>query len=105
MFIEECTTLPQSRSWVSEKGGVAKGKGPAGQIRIYDNKCLDVKDGVNASGTKLQIWTCGTNNPNQQWEINGDQTVSWAGRNKCVDLTNGNTANGNQVCLEISKVK
>ena len=38
-----------------------------GVIQIYGNKCLDVTEGVNADGTKMQIWTCTTNNKNQQW--------------------------------------
>ena len=27
----------------------------------------DVKDGVNADGTKLQLWQCVSGNTNQQW--------------------------------------
>lgn len=60
-----------------------------GQLRIFDNKCLDVVDGVAADGTKLQIWECGEGNANQQWTRRGQQFV-W--RNQyCIDLTDGNT--------------
>lgn len=41
-----------------------------GQVTVYGNKCLDVTDGKNADGTKMQIWTCSTNNPNQKWDYN-----------------------------------
>ena len=39
-------------------------------MTVYGNKCLDVTDGKNADGTKMQIWTCSTNNPNQKWDYN-----------------------------------
>ena len=37
-------------------------------VTVFGNKCLDVTDGKNSDGTKLQIWTCSTNNANQQWQ-------------------------------------
>lgn len=41
-----------------------------GQVQVFGNKCLDVTDGVNANAVKMQIWTCSTNNANQQWDYN-----------------------------------
>jgi Ricin-type beta-trefoil lectin domain len=38
-----------------------------GSVYIFDNKCLDVTGGSTADGTKLQIWTCTSNNQNQQF--------------------------------------
>ncbi|PPQ69744.1 hypothetical protein CVT26_014019 [Gymnopilus dilepis] len=68
-----------------------------GVIQIYGNKCLDVTEGVNADGTKMQIWTCTTNNKNQQWGYTRDNRIYWQGSNKCLDLTEGNLTNGNRI--------
>ncbi|KAF7369740.1 hypothetical protein MVEN_00305700 [Mycena venus] len=65
------------------------------QIRVFGNKCIDVKDGVNADGTKLQIWTCTAGNKNQLWISETDDTFRWAGTNKCIDLTDGKITDGN----------
>ena len=43
-----------------------------GAVTINGTKCLDVTDGVNADGTKIQIWDCTTNDVNQQWYYTGD---------------------------------
>ncbi|KAJ7887902.1 hypothetical protein B0H13DRAFT_1888659 [Mycena leptocephala] len=64
-------------------------------VRMY---CLDVKDGMNADGTKLQIWTCAAGNTNQQWIFvcsPGSPQIVWARRNKCVDATKRNVTNMN----------
>ncbi|QRW20289.1 ricin-type beta-trefoil lectin domain protein [Rhizoctonia solani] len=50
-------------------------------VKIHGNKCLDVKDGVNADGTKLQIWTCNESSQNQKfWYSFWDYTLSWEGK-------------------------
>jgi hypothetical protein len=97
---QDCSIgTPASRQWTAILGGAAEnsGHGPATQIRIHGNKCLDVTNGATASGTKLQIWTCGNGNPNQLWQINGDSTINWAGKNLCLDLTGGSLSNGTRV--------
>ena len=38
-----------------------------GSVQTTGNKCLDVTGGNTANGTQLQIWTCFSNNPNQQF--------------------------------------
>ncbi|TFK18780.1 macrofage activating glyco protein [Coprinopsis marcescibilis] len=69
-----------------------------GTVRVFGDKCLDVTEGLNQDGTKLQIWTCSPNNANQQWFYSKwDNTVAWTGRGKCIDLTDGNLTDGNQV--------
>jgi len=79
---------------------VFSGSSAGGPVKIFGNKCLDVTDGKNVDGTKLQIWTCGTNNPNQQWWYSiWDTTLSWRDHGKCVDLTDGSMTNGNKVCF------
>ncbi|KAL5507691.1 hypothetical protein ACEPAH_5309 [Sanghuangporus vaninii] len=68
-----------------------------GSVKLFGNsKCLDVIDGVNADGTKLQIWDCSNNgNANQQFYYTGDFRLAWTDHGKCVDLTDGNLSDGN----------
>ncbi|KAF7336388.1 hypothetical protein MVEN_02187400 [Mycena venus] len=56
--ISTCTNVTSLNSWVyfEEQGA------PSGTVTIFEDKCLDVTDGVNADGTKLQIWTCAPGN-------------------------------------------
>lgn len=69
-----------------------------GTVRVHGNKCLDVTDGINRDGTRLQIWTCSANNPNQQWYYNKwDNLLDWLGKGKCVDVPDGNLADGNRL--------
>ncbi|KAJ6578662.1 ricin B lectin domain-containing protein [Mycena vulgaris] len=68
-------------------------------ISIFGDKCLDVTGGVNAEGTKLQIWTCAAGNGNQQWISVNDFTLQWAGTNKCIDLTGGVISDGTPLQL------
>ncbi|KAG8799927.1 hypothetical protein FRC16_004099, partial [Serendipita sp. 398] len=70
-----------------------------GQVTMYGGKmCLDVTDGVNADGTKLQIWQCYAGAPNQAWYYNfWDNSLSWTNKGKCLDLTNWSLSNGNRV--------
>ena len=45
-----------------------------GSVKLFDNsKCLDVVNGQDVDGAKLQIWDCSNNgNPNQQFYYTGD---------------------------------
>ncbi|KAJ7334733.1 ricin B lectin domain-containing protein [Mycena albidolilacea] len=71
-----------------------------GTIKTFDNKCLDVPNGNNANGQKLQIWTCADGNTNQQFTIHANpNTIEWKGTGKCLDLTNGNSTIGNPIQL------
>ncbi|KAJ7924181.1 ricin B lectin domain-containing protein, partial [Mycena leptocephala] len=67
------------------------------QISVFGDKCIDVTGGVNADGTKLQIWTCTEGNTNQQWISVSDFTFQWSGTNKCIDLSDGKITDGNQL--------
>ncbi|KAK1232149.1 hypothetical protein PQX77_004720 [Marasmius sp. AFHP31] len=71
------------------------------QIKLFGSDlCIDVKDGANADGTKLQVWTCANGNGNQLWtRLNYIGIWQWAGTNKCIDLSNGVTDDGNQLQL------
>lgn len=69
--------------------------------------CMDVTDGSTANGARLQVWTCASGNANQQFSHSGGDVldiptdrISWAAHpGKCMDLTDGSDANGNQVGL------
>ncbi|KAJ3549863.1 hypothetical protein NMY22_g728 [Coprinellus aureogranulatus] len=69
--------------------------GNNGNVVVFGNKCLDVNEGVNADGTKLHLWTCSTNNANQNWYYSKwDNTLGWTGTGKCVDVEAGGQADG-----------
>ncbi|KAK7038571.1 hypothetical protein R3P38DRAFT_547780 [Favolaschia claudopus] len=88
VVIEMCSAPTPGNSWV-----VPNGNNAAGALKIFGNKCLDVTDGINTDGTRLQIWICASGNTNQLWEpeFGSVGSIQWAGKNKCVDLTDGNT--------------
>ncbi|KAK6996692.1 ricin B lectin domain-containing protein [Favolaschia claudopus] len=95
VVLQECGPNPAAvNSWV-----VPEGNGAVGQLRIFGDKCLDVKDGVDSNGSKLQIWSCSVGNTNQLWvpQLASGGNIVWSGKNKCIDLTDGNTANGTPV--------
>lgn len=71
-----------------------------GTVRAFGGKCLDVKDGANKDGTRLQVWGCGpANNANQKWNYNKwDNTLEWYTKGKCMDVVDGQQADGTQVC-------
>ncbi|KAJ7584003.1 ricin B lectin domain-containing protein [Mycena floridula] len=106
VVIQNCGTRNTSNiEWNVIKGGAVESPtgspdpGPVTPITLFGSKCLDVPNGVNADGVKLQIWTCGTGNKNQLWQVNGDGSISWAGSNKCLDDTDGKLNDGNPVQL------
>ncbi|KAJ7133277.1 ricin B lectin domain-containing protein [Mycena epipterygia] len=69
-----------------------------GQVVTFGNKCLDVPNGNNVNGVKLQIWTCAAGNTNQMFTIHRQQ-IEWKGTGKCLDLTDGNSTIGNAIQL------
>ena len=43
-----------------------------GAVTLYNGaKCLDVTNGNNFNGNKLQVWDCGSGNPNQNFYYTG----------------------------------
>ncbi|KAJ7778396.1 ricin B lectin domain-containing protein [Mycena metata] len=94
VVVGECgTNATALNSWV-----VPNGANSPGPLQIFGDKCLDVTNGANADGTKLQIWTCATGNTNQLWVPTGsDNIITWSGTTKCIDVTNGDLTDGNQV--------
>ncbi|KAJ7138238.1 ricin B lectin domain-containing protein, partial [Mycena epipterygia] len=79
-------------SWV-----VASGSGAVTTLQVFGDKCLDVPNGNDANGQKLQIWTCAAGNTNQMWIPQPGNGITWSGKDKCVDLTDGNLTDGNQI--------
>ena len=102
LYIQDCTGSTEQRGFHVVNGGSTTGAGPAGPITIFNTFCLEVTGGSTTSGTKVEINSCDSSNPNQIWQWNSNGTVNWAGTNKCLDLTNGNLTNGNPVRLNIS---
>jgi len=70
-----------------------------GTVRTFGGMCLDVPEGLNQNGVKLQVWGCGpANNANQKWDYNKwDNTLAWAGKGKCIDVSEGNQADGTRI--------
>ena len=45
----------------------------------------------------MQIYTCNTGNVNRRFSVTPDQRIAWANHGECLDLTEGDLADGNQV--------
>ncbi|KAI5120318.1 hypothetical protein M0805_000378 [Coniferiporia weirii] len=85
--IQPCTGA-ESQQWTFE----------GGSVKLYSNaKCLDVTNGADADGTKLQIWDCSANDANQQFYYTTDYRLAWTNMGKCVDLTGGSLSTGNLI--------
>ncbi|KAF4613849.1 hypothetical protein D9613_008118 [Agrocybe pediades] len=71
-----------------------------GQIKVFGNKCLQVPNGTNQDGVKLQIATCngskGTGAQAFEYSV-WSNTITWSGTNKCVDLTSGGLGDGTPI--------
>ncbi|KAF8586849.1 carbohydrate-binding module family 13 protein [Ramaria rubella] len=102
VFVAPCDDTTSLKVWSvpqpghGDTGSYQLAFGPDDSAPI---KCLDVINGVNAPGTKLQLWDC-TDGPNQQW-LPDPANIRWDGISQqfpmCVDLTNGVTTRGNQL--------
>ncbi|KAK7055577.1 ricin B lectin domain-containing protein [Favolaschia claudopus] len=105
LIIHNCNTENlQNQDWEvsffipTQEDGPARNVGPQ-QIKIFGDKCIDVTNGANADGTKLQIWDCVEGSTNQQWISVTDATFQWSGTNKCIDLTDGKITDSNVLQL------
>ncbi|KAJ6533443.1 ricin B lectin domain-containing protein [Mycena vulgaris] len=95
--IHDCNTEAlANQDW--EATFAFKGDTAPSPIKVFGDKCIDVPNGVNAVGTKLQIWTC-SGGPNQQWIGTLDRSFRWSGTDKCIDLTDGRIADGTALQL------
>jgi hypothetical protein len=74
-------------------------------LRGFGGLCLDVQNGSTASGTPIQVWTCGAlGGANQRWRRRAGGLLEFAATGKCARLQNGllvlascNTADSAQV--------
>ena len=85
--LKKCSSAAASSKWAVSNGNLI----------VYGNKCLDVTGGSTANGVKMQVYTCGSRNPNQQFTITADKRIAWTGKGECLDLTGGSIATGNVV--------
>jgi hypothetical protein len=87
VVIGDCGTFNSANvTWTVVNGGATVPRyGPYTQIKIFGDKCLDVTEGGDWDGNKLQIWTCYEGSANQMWQANTDETIKWAGHNRCVE--------------------
>ncbi|KAF7369659.1 hypothetical protein MVEN_00296900 [Mycena venus] len=101
LIIHNCNTEDlANQDWEVEFSTVSGSLVGPQQIKVFGDKCIDVKDGVNGDGTKLHIWTCAAGNTNQMWtRVTSDTTFQWSGTNKCIDLTDGKITDGNVLQL------
>ncbi|KAF5327315.1 hypothetical protein D9619_004262 [Psilocybe cf. subviscida] len=97
VFVIDCTTPIQTRTFTIDAGGNPTGQGLPGPIKVSGNLCLTVPGGVTTSGTPVQFTPCTSGDPNQQWQWNANGTIIWAGKNKCLDLTDGQLYNYNRI--------
>ncbi|KAJ7358468.1 ricin B lectin domain-containing protein [Mycena albidolilacea] len=95
LIIHDCNTEPDlaNQDW-SVSFYTRQPAGPQ-QIKVFGDKCIDVTGGVNADGTKLQIWDCADGNTNQLWTSFNDNSLQWSGTDKCIDLSDGSITDGN----------
>lgn len=77
VVLDTCTSSA-AQTWVLKKNA----------LRVLGNKCLDVADGKEKNGARVQIWDCFDNNDNQKWVRDGNRLV-WH-NSYCLDVTDGN---------------
>lgn len=68
------------------------------QLLFNGTKCLDAANRGTAPGTQVIIWDC-SGQPNQQWNINADGTITGVQSNLCLDATGQATGNGTKLVL------
>ncbi|MEU6309961.1 ricin-type beta-trefoil lectin domain protein [Streptomyces sp. NPDC047014] len=76
--------------------GAGAALSPQGRITGLGGKCLDVKGGKAANGTRIQLHTC-NGTAAQSWILGKDGTFRAFG--KCLDNARNATANGNRISL------
>jgi hypothetical protein len=89
VIIQDCNAASPNQLWSR-----------VGQTFRANGWCIDVVGGVDAKGTLLQTWSCGSGtNVNQQftYNANGDKHITWAGKDKSLDVSSGNFTNGNRL--------
>ena len=81
-----------SQTWTHTSGGALTVTVGGTQM------CLDANGRGTSPGTKAIIWSC-NGQTNQQWNLNGDGTVTGVQSGLCLDVTGAATADGSPVEL------
>ncbi|MEU8207344.1 RICIN domain-containing protein [Streptosporangium sp. NPDC049046] len=68
------------------------------ELRVYDNKCLEVYQSATGIVT-VQIWDCNGQN-NQKWRLNSDGSITALGSNRCLEVPGNATANGTRLSTQ-----
>ncbi|MEV4370174.1 PHB depolymerase family esterase [Nonomuraea sp. NPDC049637] len=69
---------------------------PAGELRVYGNKCLDA--GGAGNGARIQIYSC-WGGDNQKWRLNSDGTITGVQSGLCLDAVGAGNGNGTALQL------
>ena len=72
--LQKCVVGSPNQAWLFTanspfRPGGSRPSGGVGVAQVFGDKCLDVKDGVDAVGTRLQVYSCFTGNKNQMWQL------------------------------------
>lgn len=65
-------------------------------VNPQTSKCLDVAGGSTANGARVQLYTCNGTGA-QNWQVNGDGTITNPQSGKCLDAMERGTANGTRI--------
>jgi hypothetical protein len=65
---------------------------------VYGSKCLDANGQGVSNGTTAIIWDC-NGQANQQWNGNGNGTITGGQSGLCLDASGQGTANGTKLHL------
>ncbi|GHJ43890.1 hypothetical protein Cs7R123_12320 [Catellatospora sp. TT07R-123] len=101
-----CVDLPATANGTQAQlmactGGAAQAftPGSGATLRVL-GKCLDVNGGINADGTKVQLWDCTVGNTHQQWTYDtAGRTLVNPETGKCLDATGQGTTDGTRLQL------
>ncbi|TFK66788.1 ricin B-like lectin [Pluteus cervinus] len=89
VVINDCNRASLNQYWLVQPGET--------KIQVANTGyCLDAGSSPQ-NGVGLKIWQCYDNLAAQDWVFTGDHSIALNHQSQCVDLTNGNFTNGNQV--------
>lgn len=88
VVLTDCSDSDQGQDWTIN----------GTEYTVFGDKCLDVTEGRNENGNKLQIWSCISGGSNQIFSENKQNShIHWFEFGKCLDATNGVFQSGTPV--------
>jgi len=88
--LQDCgSSVPTNQSWTYTSGKA---------LMVYGNKCLGANNKGTTNGTTVVIGDC-TGQPDQQWNVNANSSVTGVQSNLCMDANAKGTANGTKIIL------